>query len=197
MSDTGKKAEDVTIVRKVSALPALSKIKVEEPWRDEGSFHFQVNLSAENSPNGGFLKIGTVQANVPGCGAFELRCDEGSVIGGTDNAPAPLDYLSAGIAFCFLSHISFYINTAKLKVKNVRLEQQVRFKAEIDNMQSPEDQEPRKGVCEGIDTFVYVQSEEPRDIIEQMVTACRAACMGFQLAINAVPTEMTLIYNEP
>ncbi|WP_444908065.1 OsmC-related (seleno)protein [Microbulbifer sp. ANSA003] len=197
MSFTGEKEEKISIVRKVRSLPTLQEVQVKEPQKDDGSFYFQVNLSAKTSVGDGFLKTGVVQASVPGCSAFELRCDEGSIIGGADSAPAPLDYLSAGIAFCFLSHISIYINSVKLKVDSVRLEQQMRFKAEIYNLQNSTDDQPHKGLCEGIDIFVFVESEEPRQSIERMVAACRTACMGLQTAINSVPAEVSLIYNDP
>jgi len=110
----------------------LSPSIVQNPGKSTGTkkddFHFQVNLVTEAELSKGFLKTGVVHANVPGCGAFELRCDEGNIIGGTDSAPAPLDYLSAGIAFCFLSHVSIYIKQNTLQVEGVRVEQQMRLK---------------------------------------------------------------------
>ncbi|WP_444900613.1 OsmC-related (seleno)protein [Microbulbifer sp. VAAC004] len=196
MQSDSQNALKAAIVRKVTALPKLSKIQVDPPVKVRGSFHFQVNLSAKAALEEGYLKTATVQANVPGCSAFELLCDEGTIIGGTDSAPAPLDYLSAGIAFCFLSHISIYINQNKLNIESVKIEQQMRFKAEVYKMQECTDIPP-KGVCEGVETVVFVKSAESREAIERMVGVCRAACMGLQTVVNAVPARITLVFNEP
>ncbi|WP_299581037.1 OsmC family protein [uncultured Microbulbifer sp.] len=196
MPNSSQDKPGAAIVRKVKALPGLSKIQVGIPDRKEGGFHFQVNLSAEATLGEGFLKTATVQANVPGCGAFELLCDEGTIIGGKDSAPAPLDYLSAGIAFCFLSHLSIYIDQTKLNIESVQVEQQMRFKAAVYKMQEVVEA-PHRGICEGIDTVVFIKSDEPREVVEKMMSVCQAACMGLQTAMNAVPVKMTLVYNKP
>ncbi|WP_310620214.1 OsmC family protein [Flexibacterium corallicola] len=188
MSDHQKEA----IVTKLNSFPKTRKIEIGQPQKEQGYFHFEVNLAAQASMDGGYVKQGAVQASVPGCSAFEIRCDEGGTIGGTDSAPPPLSYLAAGIAFCFLSHVSIYIKETKLDIKSIKIEQQMRFTAAVYKMKEATDAPP-KGLCDGVETYVFIESDEPREKIERMMEVCKAACMGLQTVTNAVPASMTLV----
>lgn len=174
----------------------MELLGIGEPSRSTGAFSFAVNLSAETRPDLGQQKACVVQPNVPGYAAFEMVSDEGRVVGGDDTAPAPLSYLAAGIAFCFLSHVAIYVQGRKLAVASVKLEQKMHFQAAVFHMNDA-DGEPPKGVCESIETRVIVETREPPEAIHRMMEVCEAACMGLQTAINAVPVDIRLVCREP
>ncbi|MFA3918803.1 OsmC-related (seleno)protein [Ruegeria hyattellae] len=180
------------IVQRAKGLPELTRIEIGTPQKERGFFRFEVNLGAEASLDGGHIKRGVAQPNAPGYGAFQLICDEGKMIGGEDTAPAPLSYLAAGIAFCFLSHISIYIHAKQLNVRSARVEQKMRFKAAALVMAETSDTRP-KGECDGIEIFVFIDSDETRETIMEMIKSCEAACMGLQTAVNSVTARINLV----
>lgn len=81
---------DEGIVTKISKLPAPSAFKIEPAKKSKEGLDLEVHVLAELLPGPGLVKRGYVKPNIPGFGAFELRCDEGMSIGGSDTAPAPL-----------------------------------------------------------------------------------------------------------
>ena len=59
---------------------------------------------------------------MPGTSHFRLIGDEGS----SDAAPCGLALLSAGAAFCYMTQLSRYIETMKMRIRGVRLVQRDR-----------------------------------------------------------------------
>lgn len=90
--------------------------------------------------------------------------------GGSGRAPDGLTLLSAGIAFCFLTQLSRYAHIVKQKLDACRLVQETRFRAG-----DPAGEEPRSG-AEPVDTHVFVESPEPVQAIEQMLSMGERTC---------------------
>ena len=187
-------AEDHPIVSKVARMPEPRAFKIEGARKTKEGLDLEVHVVAELVPGPGLVKRGTVKPNIPSFGAFELYCDEGASIGGADTAPAPLSYLSAGIAFCLLTHLKGYAVSEKLKIASMRVEQRTKFQSRIPGMTVPEGGQ-MEGVSKGIETYVLIDSNEPPAAIARMVAVAEKACMAAQTVVNAVPATTVILRN--
>lgn len=186
--------KDRQIVSKIAAMPEPTAFKVEPARKSRDGLDLEVHVLAELIPGPGLVKRGTVKPNIPTFGAFELYCDEGTVIGGSDTAPAPLSYLAAGIAFCLLTHLKGYADSANLSVSSIRIEQRMKFQSRIPGMTADMGGQ-MEGHSNGIETFILVDSPEPPEAIARMVEVAEKACMAAQTVVNAVPAMTTIIRN--
>ncbi len=154
----------------------------------------EVHVLAELMPGPGLVKRGYVQPNIPSFWAFELYCDEGTMIGGSDTAPAPLSYLAAGIAFCLLTHLKGYVDAEKLSISSIRIEQRMKFQSRIPGMTADMGGQ-MEGYSRGIETFVVIETNEPPEVIAHMAEIAEKACMAAQTVVNAVPASTTIVRN--
>ena len=105
----------------LEALPPYQRptIRPGDPLR------FSINTVAE--PTSWQGKRGYLISPMPGWSGYEIFCDEGTVIGGTDLAPSPLGYLTSAIAFCMLTHITGYLARNPLEIKRIKVEMRGEF----------------------------------------------------------------------
>ena len=181
------------IVVKQESSPTFEKILVtqfEKPRHGE-KMRFEVNLVAESLD--GMKKKAVVEPNLPTWGAFEIRCDEGGALGGTDTAPPPLGYLSAGIAFCLLTHLSAFIRSKGLDIDSLRIEQRTKFATTL--VTEAEEAGDFRGECEGVETHVIVEGKHTAEEIQQLAEESENACMAMQAIMNATPANTKLYLN--
>ena len=133
------------------------------------------NILGEGQSSGrdGMYEVDT-WLGMPGTSHFRLLSDEG----GRMLAPCGLALLSAGIAFCYMTQLSRYIENMKLKIHGVRL---VQF--------SPYDTGPN-AVAEPIDTHLYLNGEAPDDTHLQLLNIAARTC--YLHAASKTPTEPKL-----
>lgn len=191
---TAAEHRDPPIVSRVGHMPEPTEFAIEAARKTKAGLDLEVHVLAEIVPGRGLVKRGYVKPNIPGFGAFELHCDEGSSIGGSDTAPAPLSYLAAGIAFCFLTHLKGYADSEKLDICSIRIEQRMKFQSRIPGMTAAMGKQ-MEGVSKGLETFVLVETGEPPEVIARMVEVAARACMAAQTVVNAVPATTTVIRN--
>jgi uncharacterized OsmC-like protein len=185
-------AQGKPIVSKIDEFPAPASFQIEPAKKTKDGLELEVHVLAELVPGSGLMKRCYVKPNVPSFGAFELYCDEGSMIGGSDSAPAPLSYLAAGIAFCLLTHLKAYIDTQKIDVSSVRLEQRMKFQSRIPGM-TAEAGGQMEGHANGLETCIFVETNEPPSVVARMVEVAQQACMATQALVNVVPVNTTVI----
>lgn len=175
-------------------MPEPTTFNIETAKKTKEGLDLEVHALAELVPGPGLVKRGYVKPNIQGFGAFEVYCDEGSSIGGTDTAPAPLSYLAVGIAFCLLTHLKGYADMKKLKVSSIRVEQRMKFQSRIPGMTVDAGGGMQmEGLSQGVETFVLIETDEPPEVIKLMAEAAEKACMAAQTVINAVPTSTHVI----
>jgi hypothetical protein len=116
---------------------------------------------------------------MPGTSHFRLLSDEGS----GDAAPCGLALLSAGIAFCYMTQLSRYIDNMKLNIRGVRLVQRNPYVAGT------------KAAAEPIDTHLFLNGEAPEEMHRQLLTIAARTC--YLHAASKTPTEpkLRLIHN--
>lgn len=173
------------IVQKTDTALELGSLEVAPftPPRPGGSVEFVMDLCAEAV--GGTVKRATVKPNLPGWGTFEIRCDEGPSIGGTDTAPAPLAYLSAGVAFCMLTHLSYYIETRKLDIRSLKVEQRLRFST---NERTRKPTDSPHCACLGIEMNLVIDSDASEAEVRELSETAKALCMAHQALLAPTPS---------
>jgi len=184
------------IVSRVDRMPEPTAFKIETAKKSKEGLDLEVDVLAELMPGPGLVKHCYVKPNVPGFGAFELYCDEGLSIGGADTAPAPLSYPAAGIAFCLLTHLKAYADIEKLNVSSIRLEQKMKFQSRVPViMMDPAAGNQMEGLSKGVETFVFIETDESPEVIARMVEVAKKACMAAQTVVNAVPASTVVTSN--
>ncbi|QDU34433.1 OsmC-like protein [Poriferisphaera corsica] len=183
-----------TIVTPIEYMPDPETYPIKPAKKSKEGLDLEVNVIAEMVPEQGLLKRCYVQPNIPTFGAFELLCDEGLSIGGSNLAPAPLAYLAAGIAFCFLTHLKGYADYKQLKIFNIKLEQKMKFQSRIPGMTSDTGGQ-MEGYPNGLETNVIIDSDESPETINEMIKVSEKACMAAQTVVNAVPSTINIFQN--
>lgn len=188
--------QDISIVTKIDRMPVPTAFKIDTAKKSKEGLDLEVHVLAELMPGPGLVKRCYVKPNIPSFGAFELYCDEGLSIGGSDTAPAPLSYLAAGIAFCLLTHLKGYADAEKLKVSSIRIEQKMKFQSRIPGMTvAAGTGNQMEGFSKGVEIFVLIETDEPPEVIARMVEVAEKACMAEQTVVNAVPASTIVISN--
>lgn len=179
-----------TIVTKLDKAPVFVRLEPREFEKPKAgqSMAFEVNLSAEAMD--GMKKVARVKPNLPTWGSFEIVCDEGMTLGGEDAAPPPLGYLSAGIAFCLLTHLKMVARSRKLAVGKITIEQRTNFETSFSREGETEGQ--AVGACKGVETHLIIESDEHPQVLEALAVEAERACLAMQSIVNATPVKMTL-----
>jgi uncharacterized OsmC-like protein len=111
---------------------------------------------------------------MPGTSHFKLMSCEGSA----DAAPCGLALLSAGIAFCYMTQLSRYIENMKMNIHGVRL---VQFSPYVAGSNA---------VAEPIDTHLFLNGDAPDETHLQLLTIAARTC--YLHAASKTPTEPNL-----
>ncbi|MGE0563586.1 MAG: hypothetical protein AB7O50_03645 [Pseudolabrys sp.] len=108
---------------------------------------------------------------LPGCSHFKLTGDESA----NEVAPTGIALLSAGIAFCYMTQLSRYIENMKMNIRQVRL---VQF--------TPSTAGDKAAVAP-IDTHLFLNGEAPVETHLQLLTIAARTC--YLHAASKTPTE--------
>lgn len=108
--------------------------------------------------------------------AFEFACDPRGVA-----APAPLAYLSAGLAFCLLTQIGRYAAITRQRPYDVRLAQRMQL------------DEPPAPVAAGAPaTHVFLEGAEPANLARQTIGMAAQTCFVHAALRDARPPRLAL-----
>ena len=179
----GEQAGETPIPEQFEAGP-FRKSRPPEPLR------FEVNMVAE--AHNKQQKTGTVQVNIPGFSPVTLYCDEQPPVG-DDQAPPPLAFFTAGIGFCLMTHMTDILNTRKIEVTSMRLEQRVRFMTTLGTMR--ELGHRTTGETEKVETHVIIDSPEPAERIQSLLEEAEGSCMAHHAMRNPIPWSTRLVHN--
>lgn len=128
------------------------------------------------------LKSITVRCIQPAGSCFEFLSDDSQAVGGKERAPSGLAYLSAGIAFCFMTQIGRYAHISKQQLHGYRIVQDTSFRL--------------AQACEpdafGIDTLVCLDTDEPQDKSIQLVRMAEQTCYIHALYRTATASEIVV-----
>jgi uncharacterized OsmC-like protein len=121
--------------------------------------------------DGGGLYETDTWLGMPGTSHFRLVSDES----GVDAAPSGLALLSAGIAFCYMTQLSRYIENMKMNIYGVRLAQFNPYVAGA------------RATAEPIDTHLFLNGEAAEETHLRLLTIAARTC--YLHAASKAPTE--------
>ncbi len=112
------------------------------------------------------LKSIDVQCIQPSGSRFEFLSDDSRAVGGHERAPSGLAYLSAGVAFCFMTQIGRYAQISKQDLSGYRIIQDMGFRL-------AEDGEPD---AFAVETLALLDTTEPPEQSLQLVKMSEQTC---------------------
>ena len=116
---------------------------------------------------------------VPGGSHFKLTSDESA----REIAPTGLALASAGIAFCYMTQLSRYIENMKMNIRQVRLVQTTAFTA------------GDKATFAPIDTHLYLNGEAPVETHLQLLTIAARTCYLHAAAKTPTEPKVRVVHN--
>ncbi len=141
-----------------------------------------VHVRTEGSIRQDGLKSIDVQCIQPAGSRFRMLSDDSRVTGGQERAPSGLAYLSAGVAFCFMTQIGRYAQITKQQLKGYRVIQDTAFRLARDH--DPD--------AFAVETLVCLDTDEPRDKSIQLVRMAEQTCYIHAAYRTATATELTI-----
>jgi uncharacterized OsmC-like protein len=149
------------------AQPVIRKVEAASPGPAQDAIGLQaeqkrtVHLYAEAllRPDG-FTEI-AVECLQPRGSRFVLMSDEVPDAGGARRAPCGLTYLSAGVAFCFMTQLGRYAQIRKLRLRDYRIVQDTAFAR----------RGPGGPAASGVATWVWLDGDDsPADSLRMVRT---------------------------
>jgi len=136
------------------------------------------NIFGDGKPADRLYEVDT-WLGLPGASHFRFRSDEG----GTDAAPSGLALLSAGIAFCYMTQLSRYIENMKLPIRGARLVQFSPYVAAPNAMAEP------------IDTHLFLNGEAPEEMHAKLLTIAARTCYLHATAAATLEPIVRIVHN--
>ena len=121
-----------------------------------------------------------VALQLPGMSYFAIQSDESAA----DRAPSGLALLSAGIAFCYMTQLSRYIDYLKYKIRHVRLVQY-----------NPYTIEGSAGGVEPVATHLFLHGDESDETHEKFMRISAVTCFLHATLKAALTPEITVELN--
>jgi len=140
-----------------------------------------VHVKTEGAIRQDGLKSLHVQCIQPAGSRFQMLSDDSKVTGGRERAPSGLVYLSAGVAFCFMTQIGRYAQITKQQLNGYRVIQDTAFRI-------ARDQDPD---AFAVETLVCLDTLEPQDKSIQLVRMAEQTCYIHAAYRTSTVTEVT------
>lgn len=115
---------------------------------------------------------------LPGCSHFRLLGDDNA-----RDAPSGLALLSAGVAFCYMTQLSRYIENMKLGIRRVRL---VQFNPYVAG---------DRAAAEPVDTHLFLDGEAPEEIHAQLLSVAARTCYLHAAAKTPTEPNVRIVHN--
>jgi uncharacterized OsmC-like protein len=121
---------------------------------------------------------------MPGVSHFIFRSDAGE----TGEAPSGLALLSAGIAFCYMTQLSRYIEHMKLNIHEVRLVQLTPFEVVTSDGDT-------RSVAYPIDTHLFLNGDAPEETHGKLLRIAARTCYLHATAAAALEPIVRICCN--
>ena len=129
------------------------------------------------------LTATTVSPRMPGA-AFRITCDER--LNGQE-APSGLAAMAAGIAFCYMTQFTRYIEHRKHRVRAIRFVQTLPF-----TLAGSLADGTLRGGLEPVDTHVFLHAEEPDEVMQNLLEVAENTCYLHAALRNSLPGRVEL-----
>lgn len=118
---------------------------------------------------------------------FRILCDERRDVEG---APSALAHAAAGIAFCYMTQLTRYIEHRNHKVRAVRMVQTLPFTLAGDAAA-----DTLRGGIEPVDTHVFLHAEEPDEVMQNLLEVAENTCYLHAALRSAIPGRVVAELN--
>jgi hypothetical protein len=139
----------------------------------------QVNGYGRRASPPGLYEVET-WLGLPGSSHFRICSSDGA----HDNAPSGLALLAAGISFCYMTHLSRFIQYMKLPIHGVRLVQL-----------NPFDIGGRGAKAGPVDTHLFLNGEAPEEIHVDLLSNAARACYLHAACASAQEPQLRIVHN--
>lgn len=119
--------------------------------------------------------------------SYRFNCDAGSPGG---RAPSGLANIVAGIAFCYMTQFTRYIEHRQHKVRAIRFAQTLPFTLTGDVAEGG-----LRGGLEPVDTHVFLHAEDPDEIMQNLLQVAENTCYLHAALRTALPSRVALQLN--
>lgn len=133
------------------------------------------------------LKQVRIQLFKPIGSTFQFLADDPEPFGGRDRAPDGLAYLSAGIAFCYMTQIGRYAHIVKQKLDSYRIVQHTRF-----SLPGASGGTGVEATAAPAQTHVCVTTSEPDDNAQMLVKMGEQTCFLHAACRTKLKTRIRL-----
>lgn len=154
--------EELTIIHKTGSPGKLNSDAVGLQARQKRIVHVHTECTIREDG----LKSIIVECIQPAGSRFEILSDNSRAAGGQGRAPSGLEYLSAGVAFCFMTQIDRYAQITKQKLNGYNIIQDTGFRLA----------QNCKPDAHAAETLVCLNTEEPRDKSLQLIRTAEQTC---------------------
>ncbi|HYX90859.1 MAG TPA: OsmC family protein [Myxococcaceae bacterium] len=143
-------------------------------------------VKGEGRPAGseGMFEVET-WLEMPGASHFIFQIDESS----SDGAPQGLALLSAGIAFCYMTQLSRYIENMHLPIKRIRLVQFNPYRLTAESAGQV------RGAAGPIDTHLFLDGEAPEETHARLLRIAARTCYLHATAEASLEPAVRLVHN--
>jgi uncharacterized OsmC-like protein len=118
---------------------------------------------------------------------FHFLCDEAEIDGGSGAAPDAASYLSAGIAFCFMTQLGRYAKIAKTSLQDYRVVQDTHF-----SQGGASGATGRAGRADPVETHVRLESQEDDAFARRALDMAEQTCFLHALCRTDLKTRIRL-----
>lgn len=130
------------------------------------------------------LKAIKVQLFKPIGGVFHFLSDDSKLAGGQERAPSGLAYMSAGIAFCYLTQLGRYAHIVKQQLQGYRVVQDNVFSLPRSLAHGAEIS------AAAPDTHTFIDSDEPDEATRKLVQMGEQTCFLHAACQTDNPTQV-------
>ena len=142
---------------------------------------FMINVMGQGRrDNGGAEASIESWLQLAGATHFAYRAD----VAGGDSAPSGGALLAAGIAFCFMTQLSRYVEHQKLAISAIRMAQTNRLEI-ADGV----------GLAEGVDTHLFLNGQAPEEVQANLVRVAAHTCYLHATLTAALVPVIELVHN--
>jgi len=120
--------------------------------------------------------------------SFRFLSEEAPAGGGPARAPDAASYISAGIAFCFMTQFGRFISMLKLNLDEYRIVQDTHF-----SLGGASGGTGRAGEADPVETHVYLTTTESDDVAREMLDISEKTCFLHAFCRTDLKTRLKVV----
>ena len=120
--------------------------------------------------------------------SFKLLSEEAELNGGQGRAPDANTYISAGVAFCFMTQFGRFVKMLDLDLKEYRVVQDSYF-----SLGGASGGTGQAGTAHPLETHVYLETNESDDVAREMLDISEQTCFLHAFCRTDMKTKLRVV----